>query len=140
MNPSPILFNPPSPQSTKTHQFRSYLNQQFDIKLDSYHHLWQWSIDNRSSFWNAVWDFTKVVGEKGKGPFVDENATPAENPLWFPNATVNWAQNALQCRSKEKIALIQASMSKVRVTDSNRLTAFPRLHSGTILHRSVSTF
>lgn len=41
---------------------------------------------------------------------VSRNATPADNPAWFPTAKLNWAENMLR-RRDDKVALIQASES-----------------------------
>lgn len=105
---NPILYRPSS--STPTHTFLNFINDRCALRppLASYDDLWRWSTDHTADFWDAVWDYTAIVGEKGTSLVVDEHQTPSQNPLWFPNATLNWAQNALQCKS-EKIALIQAS-------------------------------
>lgn len=108
---NPILYRP-SDSATPTHAFRTHINDRYALKpqLESYDDLWRWSTEHRSLFWDAVYDYTRVIGSKeGGGPCVDENASPEDNPFWFENTTVNWAQNALQCRSESKIALVQAT-------------------------------
>jgi acetoacetyl-CoA synthetase len=64
-------------------------------------------------FWSEVWEFEGVVGQKGGEPFVDESARPSQNPTWFPDASLNWAENQLR-HSKthpRDVALIQISES-----------------------------
>lgn len=39
---------------------------------------------------------------------VDDSALPADNPAWFTDSLVNWAENALWCRSPDKVAIIEA--------------------------------
>jgi hypothetical protein len=40
---------------------------------------------------------------------VDVRATPADNPLWFESARLNWAQNQLdKWKDSTRVALIQA--------------------------------
>jgi acetoacetyl-CoA synthetase len=39
---------------------------------------------------------------------VDESVPMDQIPAWFPDAKLNWAENMLRSRSREKIALIQA--------------------------------
>ena len=41
---------------------------------------------------------------------VDESAAPADNPDWFPDGRLNWAQNMLRTRS-DKLAIVQARTS-----------------------------
>jgi acetoacetyl-CoA synthetase len=43
---------------------------------------------------------------------VDVRATPADNPLWFESARLNWAQNQLdKWKDSTRVALIQARQS-----------------------------
>lgn len=67
MSTAPILYRPPSPKSSPTHAFIDFINNRHAPQppLETYDVLWQWSIDNIAAFWDAVWDFTNVVGDKG---------------------------------------------------------------------------
>ncbi len=58
---------------------------------DSFH---QWSIAERGPFWNAVWDYCGVVGEKGETALVD-NGHMLE-ARFFPDAKLNFAENLLK--------------------------------------------
>ena len=40
---------------------------------------------------------------------VDAAARPPDNPAWFAEARLNWAENVLRCRSPDKVALVEAS-------------------------------
>lgn len=42
---------------------------------------------------------------------VDMTKKPSDNPAWFPDVKVNWAENMLWCRDENKVALIEASTS-----------------------------
>jgi acetoacetyl-CoA synthetase len=102
-------YTPPNPESTRTDQFLRKVNAKHDLQLNSYEDLYIWSITRIADFWDMVWDETDVIGSKGDH-VVDLPATPADNPAWFTNAKLNWAENMLRCRSAEKLALVQASM------------------------------
>ncbi|MAY62562.1 MAG: acetoacetate--CoA ligase [Rhizobiales bacterium] len=56
--------------------------------------LHQWSIDDRGEFWSAVWDFCEVVGDKGER--LVENADAMRGARFFPDATLNFAENLLR--------------------------------------------
>jgi len=62
---SPVLYRPSSPHSSQTHLFRNFINVRHALTLQSYEHLWKWSVDNIALFWDTVWDYTEVVGQKG---------------------------------------------------------------------------
>ncbi|HWV89796.1 MAG TPA: AMP-binding protein, partial [Burkholderiales bacterium] len=63
----------------------------------SYADLHRWSIEHSADFWNAVWDFSAVRGEKGGEVVVDATRMPGAK--WFPQARLNYAENVLRNRS-----------------------------------------
>ncbi|BBK33797.1 acetoacetyl-CoA synthetase [Stella humosa] len=63
----------------------------------AYAPLHAWSLAEPMRFWNAVWDFCSVVGDKGPAPhLVDADRMPGAR--WFPAARLNFAQNLLRRR------------------------------------------
>jgi acetoacetyl-CoA synthetase len=102
------LYQPPNPESSATFRFLARVNATFSLSLTSYSDLYTWSTTNIADFWRLVWDETKIIGYRGNH-VVDRSALPPANPAWFAEAKVNWAENMLQCRSAEKVALIHAS-------------------------------
>ncbi|OSD04284.1 acetoacyl-CoA synthetase [Trametes coccinea BRFM310] len=101
------LYTPPSPETSRVYEFMRRINADHGLSLSNYYDLYKWSTENIDLFWSAVWDDTGIVGHKG-GHVVDTNAAPPENPSWFKEARVNYAENMLRERSPDKIALIQA--------------------------------
>ena len=61
-----------------------------------YAELHQWSVERAPEFWNRVWDFCGVIGEKGGATLVDGDRMPGAR--WFPDARLNFAQNLLRRR------------------------------------------
>ncbi|KAL7282438.1 hypothetical protein ACG7TL_003909 [Trametes sanguinea] len=100
------LYTPPSPETSRVYEFMRRINADHGLSLSNYYDLYKWSTENIDLFWSAVWDDTGIVGHKG-GHVVDTNAAPPENPSWFKEARVNYAENMLRERSPDKIALIQ---------------------------------
>ena len=66
--------------------------------------LHRYSIEQRSEFWRAVWDFCNVVGERGTGPVV-QNGERFPGSRWFPDARLNFAENLLRHRD-DKVAIV----------------------------------
>jgi len=58
--------------------------------------LWAWSVDELGEFWDSVWEFCAVRGERGGGPALADDAMPGAH--WFPGARINYAENALSRR------------------------------------------
>ena len=60
----------------------------------TYDDLHAWSVEERADFWNAVWDDCGVIGEKG-GTLL-ENGDRMLEARFFPEATLNFAENLLR--------------------------------------------
>ena len=74
--------------------FREYVNQRYGLELADYAQLHQWSIDELGPFWNALWDFCGVLGDKGKR--LVEHEDHMQQCRFFPQARLNYAENLLR--------------------------------------------
>jgi acetoacetyl-CoA synthetase len=86
-------------RATQIAAFMDAVNARFHTEISDYDALWRWSVDNREDFWEAVWDFGGVVGDKGAGEggsrrLADGDAMPGAK--FFPDARVNFAENLLR--------------------------------------------
>ncbi|KAG5221086.1 acetoacyl-CoA synthetase [Salix suchowensis] len=108
------LYQPSDAESSTTFRLRDLINAKYGLHLKTYADLHQWSISHIAEFWSLVWDETGVIGEKGSH-VVNSKAVPSDNPPWFLEAKMNWAENMLCERSADKIALIEASAYNAKV-------------------------
>jgi acetoacetyl-CoA synthetase len=99
---------------SRTERFRQSVNVRHHLNLQNYEELFDWSTGHIGDFWSDVWDETGIIGEKGTH-VVDQGALPVDNPQWFKDAKLNWAENMLRCRDADKIALIEMSTSYHRL-------------------------
>ena len=67
--------------------------------------IWKWSVKNPEFFWSAIWDYTKIVGEKGNIILKDKDKMPGAK--FFPDSKVNYAENILR-NNDERLAIISA--------------------------------
>ncbi|MFQ6593851.1 MULTISPECIES: acetoacetate--CoA ligase [Pseudomonas] len=98
---SDILWQP-SPEriaNTRLDQFRRYINQRYSVQLDDYPALYQWSIDQRPDFWQAIVSYFDVAF---RSPPIATLIEEAEMPSaqWFPGATLNFAEHLLRRRDE----------------------------------------
>ena len=101
MSANPLLWQPSQElidQALIT-QYIDYVNQRTGSAIDNYHGLYKWSIDNKENFWSTLWDFAEVVGDKGERILVDGDNI--EKAVWFPDATLNFAENLLRRRDDD---------------------------------------
>ena len=83
--------------------FRAEVNRRHGLGLKDFRDLHAWSIAHIADFWDVVWDFCGIVGEKGERRLIDAKSMPGAR--FFPDARLNFAENLL-CRPGEGDALI----------------------------------
>jgi acetoacetyl-CoA synthetase len=80
-------------------RFIAQVNQNYGLELSDYDALYQWSVDEKESFWSEIWDFCGIIGDKGTTVLIDgEHIETAE---WFPDASLNFAENLLRRKDSE---------------------------------------
>ncbi|MEO8667298.1 MAG: acetoacetate--CoA ligase [Bauldia sp.] len=87
----------PSPQSLASHpltRFTAMASERLGRSFADYAALHAWSIDDPGAFWDLVWDFGAVIGDKGERRLIDAGKMPGAK--FFPDATLNFAENLLR--------------------------------------------
>jgi acetoacetyl-CoA synthetase len=67
LSPKP-LWQQKDPTTTRLYEFSKLIEAEYNVKLDTYEELRQWSIENLNKFWGHVWDFTHV---RASTPFTE---------------------------------------------------------------------
>ncbi len=76
--------------------FARAVHSRYNVNVESYTSLHEWSITHLDDFWNAVWDYCHVIGSKGERALIDSDKMPGAQ--FFPDATLNFAENLLRRR------------------------------------------
>lgn len=92
--------------TTNMARFTRYANEECGAAADSPEALWRWSIREPEAFWNAVWNFCGVIGERGEHVVVDFDRLPGAS--WYPDARLNYAENLLRRRDDSPALLFRA--------------------------------
>ncbi len=81
-------------------------------EFPDYQALYSWSIRENRQFWSLLWDFCKVIGDKGD--MILANGADMERARWFPDARLNFAENLLRQRTGTTgvISLVEDAHSK----------------------------
>ncbi len=61
--------------------------------------IWTWSIDNPDLFWSKFWDYSKIIGDKGK-EVIRQNET-FNKTKFFPDSKINYSENILKKKSND---------------------------------------
>src|SRR3954452_197216 len=75
-------------------RFIAFTSQRGAPASGGYSSLYDWSTSRPHDFWDAMWDFAGVRGDKGPRVAVDVDRMPGAR--FFPDATLNFAANLLQ--------------------------------------------
>ncbi|MGB5328772.1 MAG: acetoacetate--CoA ligase [Gammaproteobacteria bacterium] len=104
MNENQPLWSPSqaSIDAANMTRFIAQVNQNYGLELSDYDALYQWSVDEKESFWSEVWDFCGIIGDKGERILVDGDHI--ETAEWFPDASLNFAENLLR-RKDSQVAI-----------------------------------
>ena len=83
-------------QKSLLEEFSKFVN--FDSKHNFYN-LWEWSVKNNEEFWSKLWDYSKIIGDKGK-EVIRKNEIFNETKF-FPDSKINYAENILKKKTDE---------------------------------------
>jgi acetoacetyl-CoA synthetase len=79
-------------RSTMTH-FMHWCADAYGKSFEDYDAFHRWSVEDRASFWSAVWDYCGVKGKRGNRALVDGD--DMLKARFFPDAELNFAENLL---------------------------------------------
>ncbi len=74
-------------------QYLRWLAEHHGVAAADYQDLWEWSVGEPGAFWDSLWEYFGVLGQRGDGPALSGQLPEA---TWFPGATLNYARNALR--------------------------------------------
>ena len=76
-------------------EFSKFIN----FQPKSFYDLWKWSVENPETFWSKFWDFSKIIGDKGK-EIIKINKV-FNKTKFFSDSNLNYAENILKKRTDD---------------------------------------
>lgn len=102
-------------EANLTH-FIQFVNAKHHLDLASYAQLYPWSVEHAADFWQCVAEFCGVRWH-AKPTQTVEHLHSFQDVCWFPNGTLNFAENLLQGeRAAQEPALIFRGEDKLKRT------------------------
>ncbi|PCJ93480.1 MAG: acetoacetate--CoA ligase [Hyphomicrobiales bacterium] len=80
-------------------EFSRLASERSGTQITDYQSLHAWSVSDRAAFWDLVWDYCDVIGDKGARKLIDGDLMPApgvDGARFFPDAQLNYAENVLR--------------------------------------------
>jgi acetoacetyl-CoA synthetase len=108
----------PGPQvieRAKITRYQRWLAGTHGVSASTYPQLWAWSVGDPGAFWESLWAYFGVLGQRGDGPALTGQLPEAD---WFPGATLNYARNALRAArtDPDRLAVIACGEDGTRRT------------------------
>lgn len=75
-------------------KFIRHVNSRFGKNIHTYDELYDWSVNDTESFWQAVWEFGKFKFSQGYSSIMTKDEMI--NTKWFQGAKLNFAENLLR--------------------------------------------
>ena len=107
--------------SSEWMKFAAFAGERANQDLTDPDDLHRWSIEERGDFWSAVWDYCGVIGEKGRRSL--ENADAMPGAAFFPDASLNFAENLLKLEGDGPAMLFRAEDAHSAEISWNELRA-----------------
>lgn len=104
-----ILWEPSTSKihSSNLFRFLQYINHKYALSLNDYQSLYDWSLQQKESFWGSLWQFVKI---KSSEPWTNVRIPGKEmkDTQWFIDAKFNFAENLLS-KQTEDLAIIASN-------------------------------
>lgn len=102
----PCIYTPDPDFVEKSYltEYRRYVNKQFNLCLQTYDELHDFSVGRPNDFWMSLWNYLPVKASKQPYQAVDESVPIDKLPQFYDGALLNYAENMLS-RSGPEIAV-----------------------------------
>ncbi|WP_150460314.1 acetoacetate--CoA ligase [Nesterenkonia ebinurensis] len=87
----------PSPERvavSELRRFQDWVAERHGPRTETYQEIWRWSVDDIDRFWDSVWEYFNVLGQRNDAPVRQGETMPGVR--WYPGAQVNYAENLLR--------------------------------------------
>jgi len=93
-----FLWKPSSKRKEESllEDFSKFINFKSNYNFKN---LWKWTVDHPEEFWSKFWDYSKIIGDKGK-EIIKYNKI-FNQTKFFSDSKLNYAENILKKRSPE---------------------------------------
>ena len=92
--PAPqILWRPSKDGTSHLERFIDFVSARTGEAYEDYSAIHRWSIEHNDAFWDALWDFAGVIGDKGTQ--VRQSIDHVPWTRFFPDSKISYAENML---------------------------------------------
>ncbi len=104
-----LLWSPSNVNTNLTKFKKKYFNTPEDC---TYEQLHKWSVEKKEIFWDNVWEFTEIIGQKKEKVFKESKRFI--DSRFFDQSNLNYAENCLQKNDKNSAIIFYNEQKKQR--------------------------
>ncbi|MAJ45375.1 MAG: acetoacetate--CoA ligase [Candidatus Marinimicrobia bacterium] len=95
-----ILWKPSEEkiQSSQMMDYINYVNNKYNLSIDNYNQLYEWSITSRSDFWNSFKNYSKIKFSVDSEIIIEDSRSMI-GTKWFKGSRLNFAENLLKFKN-----------------------------------------
>ena len=103
------LWEPPAElvERARMAEYMRWLEAERGLRLNGYHELWRWSVEEVEAFWDSIWDFFGVEADGERGVALGQRRMPGAE--WFPGTRLNYAEHVFAGKDGAETAILHAS-------------------------------
>lgn len=108
MSESGLLWTPSMEmvEASRMTEFARYAQHRTGRTFADYESLHTWSCETGAEFWDTVWDYSNIIGEKGERIVIREDKMPGAS--YFPDAQINYAENQLRFEGDQEACVFRS--------------------------------
>ena len=115
-----ILWRPNQINDTHMMKFMDRVNNVYDLDINSYQDLHDWSIKNIPEFWKEIWNQSEIIHSSTYTDVIDDlHKMPGAK--WFSGSRLNFAENLLRYRNDDIAIYAKAENLPLRSITYNEL-------------------
>ena len=115
-----ILWRPNQINDTHMMKFMDRVNNVYDLDINSYQDLHDWSIKNIPEFWKEIWNQSEIIHSSTYTDVIDDlHKMPGAK--WFSGSRLNFAENLLRYRNDDVAIYAKAENLPLRSITYNEL-------------------
>jgi acetoacetyl-CoA synthetase len=106
MEPDEPMWTPSDERVAQANltRYMDWLARERDVRVDDYSALWEWSVTEVEAFWDSIWSFCQVEGERPDKTVLGRREMPGTS--WFPGTRLNYAEHALGQGEDDRPAIV----------------------------------
>jgi len=87
--------------NSNLYSFEQYISKKYSKKFNqNYSNILKWSISNPGKFWDSVWNYCSIKGQKGKNKLIKSKVFYKNK--FLPKSKLNFSENLLSKNNKDK--------------------------------------